>query len=143
MKGVWRIAIALVAVVLCSCQSSKEPPQMVGVDIDKWNYPAYIHYDNNDTLAVRNLNIALRYNDNFTQSKLPLKIAITTPDTLFYEEVVELQLQHPHTALAVATTESRPYRSEVRLDKKGRYIFTLQPLIEVRGVEAIGIEFTE
>jgi hypothetical protein len=116
---------------------------MVGVDIDKWNYPAYIHYDNNDTLAVRNLNIALRYNDNFTQSKLPLKIAITTPDTLFYEEVVELQLQHPHTALAVATTESRPYRSEVRLDKKGRYIFTLQPLVEVRGVEAIGMEFTE
>ncbi len=141
MRWVSRIAIAVVAMVLCSCQSSKEPPLMVGVDIDKWNYTTYIPYDNDDTLSVRNLNIALRYNDNFKSSTLPLKIAITTPDTLFYEEAIELQLQHPHTALAVATTESRPYRTEVRLNRKGRYIFTLHPLVEVRGVEAIGIEF--
>jgi hypothetical protein len=114
---------------------------MVSVDMHSWSGAESIAYENNDTLTLRNLNIVLRYNDNFKQAVLPLKIVVTTPDARHFEEVVELQLQHPSAALTVATTESVPYRESVLLNQKGDYTFTFEPQSEVRGVEAVGIEF--
>ena len=116
---------------------------MKGVDMHLWSNKATIIYDNCDTLSLRNLNIALRYNDNFKQAILPLKIVVTTPDARYFEEVVELRLEHPGTALTIATTESVPYRTDVLLNQKGGYTFAFKPLQEVKGVEAIGIEFQE
>ena len=114
---------------------------MVGVDMRSWESAESITYDNNDTLSLRNINIALRYNDNFREATLPLKIGITTPDARHFEEVVELRLSHPSTALTVATTESLPYRADVLLNQKGCYTFSFEPQTEVEGVEAIGVEF--
>ena len=128
--------------VACSCLAPQNT-QMVGVDVRSWCKTDSLIYDNGDTLALRNLNIAIRYNDNFELTELPLKVAITTPDARHYEEVTKLKINHPHTALTVATTESLPYRSNVVLAQRGEYIFAFTPLAEVRGVEAIGIEFRE
>ena len=108
-----------------------------------WSGAESLNYENSDTISLRNLDIALRYNDNFKQAVLPLKIAVTTPDARYFEEIVELQLQHPSTALSVATTESVPYRTDALLSQKGCYTFTFEPQSEVRGVEAIGIKFRE
>ena len=116
---------------------------MVGVDMQAWNSTKSISYDNSDTLSLRNINITLRYNDNFEKASLPLKIAITTPDARHFEEDIVLQLHHPRTAITVATTESLPYRADVLLNQKGGYTFAFKPLQEVKGVEAIGIEFQE
>ncbi len=113
---------------------------MVGVDMQAWNSAKSISYDNSDTLSLRNINITLRYTDNFEKASLPLKIAITTPDARHFEEDIVLQLHHPRTAITVATTESLPYRADVLLNQKGGYTFSFEPLEEVRGVEAIGIE---
>jgi hypothetical protein len=116
---------------------------MTNVDIESWSSAKSLIYSNSDTLSLRNLNIALRYNDDFKQEILPLKIAITTPDARYFEEKVELRLQHPGTALTVSTTESLPYRNNVLLNQQGYYIFTFEPLSETEGIEAIGIEFTK
>ncbi|MBO5961967.1 MAG: hypothetical protein J6Q01_02350 [Alistipes sp.] len=134
-----RIVAALLAMTMCSCLAPQNS-LMVGVDMRSWSGAESLVYENNDTLTLRNLNIVLRYNDNFRQAVLPLKIVVTTPDARHFEEVVELRLQHPSAALTVATTESVPYRESVLLNQKGDYTFTFEPQSEVRGVEAVGIE---
>ena len=137
-----RILVAMLAIAMCSCLAPQNS-LMVGVDMRSWSGAESLNYENRDTISLRNLDIALRYNDNFKQAVLPLKIAVTTPDARYFEEIVELQLQHPSTALSVATTESVPYRADVLLSQKGCYTFTFEPQSEVRGVEAVGIKFRE
>ena len=137
-----RILAAVLAIAMCSCLAPQNS-LMVGVDMRSWSGAESLNYENSDTISLRNLDIALRYNDNFKQAVLPLKIAVTTPDVRYFEEIVELQLQHPSTALSVATTECVSYRADVLLSQKGCYTFTFEPQSEVRGVEAVGIKFRE
>ena len=134
------VALAMVASVACL---TPQRSLMAGVDMQAWSESATVVYNNSDTLAMQNLQIALRYNDNFKECTLPLKVSITAPDASHFEEVVELRIGHPRTALAVATTESLPYRNDVVLTQKGDYIFAFTPLTAIRGVEAIGVEFRE
>ena len=137
-----RILVAASAIAMSSCLAPQNS-LMVGVDMRSWSGAESLNYENSDTISLRNLDIALRYNDNFKQAVLPLKIAVTTPDVRYFEEIVELQLQHPSTALSVATTECVSYRADVLLSQKGCYTFTFEPQSEVRGVEAVGIKFRE
>lgn len=139
MKTGLRIVVVALAMAMYGCLAPQNA-EMVCVDMQLWESAESITYDNSDTLSLRNINIALRYNDNFKKATLPLKIAITTPDARLFEETVELQLHHPNTALAVATIESLPYRTNVVLNQKGCYTFSFEPQSAVRGVEAIGVE---
>ena len=139
MRSGLRIVAVALAMAMCSCLAPQNT-QMVRVDMQSWEGAESITYDNNDTLSLRNINIALRYNDNFREATLPLKIVVTTPDTRFFEEEIVLQLHHPRTALTVATTECIPYRTDVLLSQRGCYTFSFEPLSRVQGVEAIGIE---
>jgi hypothetical protein len=139
MRGVVRAIVVVAAIALCGCLAPQNA-LMVGVDVTAWSKCDSLTYENSDTLSLRNLNIAIRYNDGFKARVLPLKIGITTPDARYFEEEVELHINHPRTAPMVATTESLPYRSKVVLAQKGEYIFAFTPLTEVQGVEAIGIE---
>ena len=133
------MAVAVLAMAMYGCLAPQNT-QMVGVNMRSWESAESITYDNNDTLSLRNINIALRYNDNFREATLPLKVVVTTPDNRQFEEQIRLQLHHPRTALTVATTESLPYRADVLLSQKGCYTFSFEPLSRVQGVEAIGIE---
>ena len=139
MRGVVRILTVVATATLCSCLAPQNV-EMVAVDMESWHSADSLVYENSDTLSLRQLNVAIRYNDNLKRGVLPLKIGVTTPDARYYADTVALQLHHPSTALAVATTESLPYRSSVLLNQKGYYTFSFEPLEEVRGVEAIGIE---
>ena len=140
MRVVRRIIVALVAAAMCSCLAPQNA-FMVDIDMHSWEKVKSITFENSDTLSLRDLNIAIRYNDKLKETILPLKIAVMAPDTRIFEDTIALQLLHPSTALAVSTNESRPYRKEVVLNQKGTYVFSFKPLIEAEGVEAIGIEF--
>lgn len=140
MKAVLRIVMVALAMAMCSCLAPQNT-QMVGVDMQSWSSAKSIIFDNSDTLSLRNINIALRYNNSFKQTTLPLKIVVMTPDARYFEEEIVLSLHRSHTTLAVATTESLPYRADVLLSQKGYYTFSFEPLSEVQGVEAVGIEF--
>ena len=141
MRAIGRIIVAVVAFVMCSCTAAPNSA-MVDVDMRSWEKAKSLTYENSDTLSLRSLNIAIRYNNNFKETVLPLKLAIVTPDKRVYEETISLHLLHPYSALPVSTTESRPYRTNVTLNQKGNYVFAFKPLTEVRGIEAIGIEIT-
>lgn len=138
-----RIAIVCLAAAASVACLAPQNSLMAGVDMSGWGDTAIVVYSNSDSIVMRDLNIALRYNDTFKASVLPLKVGITTPDARYFEEEITLQINHPRTALTVATTESLPYRSDVVLAQKGEYIFAFTPLAEVSGVEAIGVEFRE
>ena len=140
MRGFGRILVVAVAMLLCSCYAPQNV-EMTGVDMHGWSDTATIAYSNSDTLAIRQLNISIRYNDDFREAILPLKVGITTPDARYFEEEFKLPINHPRTALTLTTNESLPYRSDVVLAQKGEYIFAFTPLTKVRGIEAIGVEF--
>ncbi len=140
MRVIARImAVISVALATYSCLSPQNAV-MVGVDLNSWDKVKSVVYENSDTLSLRNLNIAIRYNSNFEEASLPLKLAIMAPDNRIFQDTISLQLERSSAAVAISTTESRPYRTDVLLNQKGSYIFAFKPLIEVRGVEAIGIE---
>ena len=140
MMGAKRIVVALLAVVMCGCLAPQNS-LMVGVDVNSWSATESLIYENSDTLTLRNLNIAVRYNKDFDKAVLPLKIAVTTPDERCFEEEVELRLQRSDRSFIATTIESLPYRDSAVLAQKGNYIFAFTPLTEVRGIEAIGVEF--
>lgn len=139
MRGFVAILVATVAVAFCSCRTPQRV-EMVSVEIESWSSAKSVCYNNEDTLSLRNLNIAIRYNDDFKQATLPLKIVVTTPDERHFTDTIELKLQHPSTALAITATESVPYRTNVLLNQTGCYTFAFEPLSQTKGVEAIGIE---
>lgn len=139
MKWGVRIVVAVLALAACSCLAPQSA-HMVSVDVSSWSEADSLIYENCDTLSQRNLNIAIRYNDNFKARVLPLKIGVTVPDARYFEEVVNLQITHPNSVPMATTVESLPYRSKVVLSQRGAYIFAFTPLTEVCGVEAIGIE---
>ena len=139
MRGVVRAIVVVSAIALCGCLAPQNA-LMTSVDVQSWSKAYSLTYENSDTLSLRNLNIAVRYNDDFKARELPLKVGITTPDARHFEEEITLQINHPRTAPMATTTESLPYRSKVVLAQKGGYIFAFTPLTEVRGVEAIGVE---
>ena len=139
MKCLGRILVVVMAIALCGCLAPQNV-EMASVDMKSWNDAKSITYDNSDTLSLRDLNIAIRYNDDFKQATLPLKLVVTTPDARCFTDTVQLKLRHPSTAISVATTESLPYRTNILLNQKGCYTFSFEPLSKVRGVEAIGIE---
>ena len=139
MRVVKQIFIVIASTVLTGCLAPQDA-LMVGVDVGSWRTSESVIYENSDSLALRDLNIALRYNSRLKERVLPLKIAVTTPDARYFEEVVELPIQHNGT-FTVAKIASVPYRKDVVLGQKGFYIFTFEPTIEISGVEAIGVEF--
>ena len=142
MSHLKRIFIALSAVVLVGCLAP-ENVLMTRVDMRAWDRFESISYDNDDTLSLRTLNIALRYNSNYKPTTLSMMIIVATPDNRYFEEEVKLQLSHPHRALTVAMTESLPYRDSILLSQRGSYKFSFAPLSEVCGIEAVGIDLRD
>ena len=132
------VAMAIIA-SLTAC-IAPQTTKMVGVDVRSWRSAESLIYNNGDTLSLRDLGIALRYNTNFKSSAIPLKLVVMTPDSLFFEDSIVLYPRHPRSTISVATTECLPYRTDVLLNKKGDYTFTFEPYEEVRGLEALGID---
>lgn len=142
MSRIKRIVIALSAVVLTGCLAP-ENVLMTRVNMHRWDSFECVTYENSDTLSQRTLNIAVRYNSDYKPNKLQMMVVVTTPDACYFEEEVSLNLNHPQSSISVTTTESLPYRDSVVLAQKGAYKFYFAPLSEVRGIEAIGIDFRE
>lgn len=73
MKMGLRIVVVALAMMMCSCLAPQNT-QMVSVNMRSWDSVESITYDNSDTISLRNLNIALRYNNNFKQTTLLLQL---------------------------------------------------------------------
>ena len=140
-----RFLVIVVALLALSCGrvGSTLFVDMHSVDLHCWSKPVTILYQNCDTLTLRDIAVALRYNDNFEDDTLSVVIQTSLPDVHQFREKVVLHLKREYTASAVTSSESVPYRSSSLLGDDGYYMFTITPLRAVEGVEAVGIEISD
>lgn len=138
----FRIGLLSAVLSLLCCVSCMAPDtaQMVAVTPRGWSEPASVIVENVDTLSLRRLSVAVRYNNNFDEVTLPLTIKVLAPDGRVFEEEQEFPIRQGGGATVVSVSESLPYRDDVLLSASGQYIFVFEPRAEVRGIEAIGVE---
>ena len=137
---VWGILCG-VMVSLSSCSVMPDMVVMKDVDVNNWHEPISLEWENNSE-QVRDLSIMLHVNSLFDAQQIALQIKIYSPDSLYHTEQVVL----PCTAelsqtTARATDVEIPYRRNVSLKHKGKYIVEITPLECISGVEAAGINF--
>lgn len=116
---------------------------MQAVDTYGWTKPVSIVYSNDDTESLRDISVALRYNDKFKDDTLTVTLHTSLPDVHQCREQVLLHLKRDYHATAVTASEVIPYRADCLLEQRGDYIFTITPCRTVKGVEAVGIEIRE
>lgn len=135
---------ALVASVLCAfAVGACVAPQsgyMQHIAEPHWSQSVDVRYANNDTVSLRTVSLAVRYNALFKADSLAVVVRLTAPDGRWYEEPFVMRMARPYTSSTVATVESVPYRVDSRMDMCGDYIFSITPLVAVDGVEAVGVE---
>lgn len=113
---------------------------MQAVDPQSWDSPVSVLMQNEDTLSLRSILVAVRYNDNFISDTLTVDIQTSLPDARQCRERVLLNFEHKYKGTAVEVSEVVAYREQAQLNQRGFYIFTITPCRAVKGVEAAGIE---
>ena len=126
---------------LSACSIAPDTVVMKDVDVNSWNEAISVEF-NNDTEQERDLSIALHVNSLFDTNKIALQIKMYSPDSLYHVEQVHLPciVEWSQPTASCADIEL-PYRQNVRLRCKGKYIFEITPLTSIAGVEAAGINF--
>ena len=139
VRGLVVVAMALLCVGCLAPRSA----DMASVDGRCWESAAEIKVENIDTISLRNIAVAIRYNSNFGEATLPLNIKVVAPDGRTFEEPFTLHLEGVKRATTISQSVAIPYRKSALLAMKGTYTFFLEPSLSVKGVEAIGVEITE
>ena len=134
--------LAIILTLICTSCLAPEVAEMATIEGSEWHKEAYVEVANSDTLSLRNLAIAVRTNSNFRESKLPLKIETMTPDGRSFAEECHLPIRVGRSAI-VAQSIALPYREDVCLAQRGKYIFVLTPLAPIKGVEAVGVTVSD
>ena len=134
--------LAIILSLICTSCLAPEVAEMATIEGSEWHKEAYVEVANSDTLSLRNLAIAVRTNSNFRESKLPLKIETLTPDGRSFAEECHLPIRVGRSAI-VAQSITLPYREDVCLAQRGKYIFVLTPLAPIKGVEAVGVTVSD
>lgn len=132
-----------VAVAAVVCLSACDVPHTtVTADTDplRWSEAAALSLHNDDTTALHDLRLLIRYNTAFQADTLALEIAAEAPDSVVYRDTVRLRVPHSTAAAALKRDLSVPYRCDVRFPQAGEYHLCVMPLAPVRGVEAVGVE---
>ena len=139
VRGLVVVAMALLCVGCLAPRSA----DMASVDGCCWDSAAEIKVENIDTLSLRNIAVALRYNSNFRGTVLPLNIKVVAPDGRTFNEPFTLHLEGVKRATTISQSVAIPYRKSALLAMKGLYTFIIEPCAVVKGVEAVGVEITE
>ena len=139
VRGLVVVAMALLCVGCLAPRSA----DMASVDGCCWDSAAEIKIENIDTLSLRNIAVALRYNSNFRETVLPLNIKVVSPDGRTFNEPFTLHLEGVKRATTISQSVAIPYRLSALLATKGFYTFIIEPCAVVKGVEAVGVEITE
>lgn len=103
----------------------------------RWSEAACFTVDNDDTLSLRDLSIAVRYNRRLAADSIIVDITTLTPDSLRLEE--QFTLYVPSTDEVQPVERIFPYRRNARLLREGAYRFAIAPSEEIKGVESVGL----
>ena len=137
-----RYLVAIFALLCMSCLAPQSA-EMVAIDGREWSQSAQIEIENSDTMSLRNISVAVRTNSRFKDSTLPVKIEVLTPDGRIFSEECSFATTSAEGAKIVSQSVALPYRNDVVLSIKGRYIFVLTPLVPTKGIEAVGVVISD
>lgn len=133
-----RLVVVLLSLLCAGCVGSYI--DMRPVDPRGWHKPVSVVVENEDTVAMRSLSVAVRYNDSFASDTLSVDIQTSLPDARQCCERMLLKFEPKYDAAAVVSSQSIAYRDKVQFDQCGYYIFTITPCRNVKGIEAVGVE---
>ena len=139
-----RVLVGILCCIVASLSSCNVVPDMVvmkDVNVNDWHEAVTLEFDNN-TEQICDLNIMLHINSRFDAQQIALQIKMFSPDSLFHTEQVLLPSPVEWSKPTASSTDMEiPYRRNVSLRHKGKYIFEITPLEDISGVEAAGINF--
>ncbi|MBR2326172.1 MAG: hypothetical protein IKA49_02290 [Alistipes sp.] len=135
-----RVLISLLAALLCVGCIAPCNTKMTSVKSGSWEGATRVEFDNSDTILLRSIAVALRYNSSFSATELPLNIKVITPDGRHFEEPFVLHIGNVKRATTISQSVAIPYRQDVLFSMEGTYTFIFEPQSAVKGVEAIGVE---
>lgn len=137
-----RIHAMIVATALFTqCRMAECDVMIVDVNAGMWDDKATLTLVNNDTAAMRDLDLILHVNDNFDAEEIQLDIKVLTPDSLRYTERVALPVAARRPKDGQRHDIAIPYRRNVVFRRTGKYAVEITPVEGVSGVEAAGIHF--
>lgn len=135
------VMIVVVAIMATACGSTTRSVEMHDTERSTWSTAEVFHYDNHDTLTMRDIAIVVRYDKGYLADSVPMRILCLSPDSLVVEERFTLHI--PHLGDMHPAEHTFPYRSHVVLGRVGHYTFRLTPDHSVEGIESIGIAISE
>lgn len=141
MQGRRALLGVLLLATLCSCLS---PERVVVCDLPdaEWREAVQLAYENSDTVALHEVRIVLRLDNDCREDSLTLHLATFTPDSLTGGEYHRLLLKGERGAAPLQRIVEVPYRRGVLLQRAGSYHFVLTPTRPIEGVEAVGLKIT-
>lgn len=116
--------------------------RVADVDPQGWHTdaPATVTVINTDTVALYDIAILVRADNTLGQQTLPIVIRTITPDSIRFEETLNLPLMPPATITEDFYETLIPYRNDAVLDRIGKYTFEISTRTDgVRGIWGIGI----
>lgn len=135
------ISLAVVAIVMLACGNTQRSVEMHNPEHSCWSEYEDFYYDNTDTLSKRDIAIAVRYNNGYVADSVALSILCVSPDSLVSEEPFTIHI--PHLADMRPEVQTFPYRRNVVLRTKGRYLFRLRPDNAIEGISSVGLVISD
>ncbi|MBO7282121.1 MAG: hypothetical protein J6U73_01800 [Alistipes sp.] len=135
------ISLVVVAIVMLACGNTKRSVEMHNPARSCWAEYEDFYYDNTDTLGKRDIAIAVRYNNGYVADSVALSILCVSPDSLVSEEPFIIHI--PHLADMRPEVHTFPYRRNVVLGTKGRYLFRLRPDNAIEGISSVGLVISD
>lgn len=138
-RSIYRTILVAAGALLAGCRPAYRAAA-TDVGPGTWEETAEVVLRNDDTLSTCGMGLFLRLNDRFEGDTLSLRIRYLSPDSLAYEERIDLALPRPAHPAPLAPVLRIPLRRDVRLLRSGDYRIRLTPSHPVRGVDAVGVD---
>ena len=130
-----------VMLIVAGCDTAKRSVEMHDTEHSEWREYEDFYYDNSDTLGKRDIAIVVRYGKGYVADSVALSILCVSPDSLVSEEPFTIHI--PHLADMRPEVQTFPYRRNVVLGTKGRYLFRLRPDATIEGITSVGLAISD
>ena len=141
MDRVLILVLSLITLMMTSCGSEERTVQMHDTEAKTWSKSEKFKYENSDTLHRRKILITVRYDGDYVEEQVPMKILTVSPDSMVLEEKFTLRI--PQLADMRPEEHTFTYRNNVLLKRKGTYHFRLTPELPAEGIAAVGLIIDE
>lgn len=138
----FRYLFALLPVLLLAGCYTPHEIHIAEIDERAWNAADNISvaYDNEDTVAVRSIDIICRYTDRFAYDRLVVAVNFVSPRGYSWYDTVGIR----NDVLPCGSyyDKEQRYRDNVVFPEVGRYIIKFRPVMpedNLQGISAIGV----